>query len=500
MENKVTTRESLNKVLKHMSKEKYYKRFNRLFKEYINPKNKDKNAFYYKLLQHLTDAGLTKTEAEEFFKDMRVKNAQLIQSIEESQAKVKESVDKFDKARFDLLTNPVNVKSYLIMFMETAKIIEQTLNKVEKEFMLNVRNKEHFSEKIKEIKELLEEPKQELKKALEKEAGFDEVIMLQQMKTTFNKIGDKLGELGAELATERTINEVLNEKDIEKEKEEQQDKEKEEIPQASAETETERKESPEQKDAYMLSDAIYKAELELNTPTDRFDEKDYSEKLAYLSLLFYAIDKHYITDDILTAIYSKDFDVDFLKKNAELTIQTYNLQNAFNEIKKSIYVNNDDILIEDDATSVESPENLTLDKALENSLSAVMNSLNEEVDEKTMNFLVLSEYLHAYNNFDLKNVYEKFKDTFNKDEFKAIVLYNKALMNNDVDDLFDFVVEQDFEAANIKEYAKMLKRNFPEYVKMDEQIEKELEPKQQQKELEISVPTKNKKFKGMEIG
>jgi len=507
MENKITTRESLNKVLKHMSNEEYYKRFNRLFKEYIDPRNKDKNAFYYKLLQHLTDAGLTKTEAEEFFKDMRVKNAHLIQSIEESQAKIKESIEKFDKAKFDLLTNPVNVKSYLIMFMETIKIIEQTLNKIEKESMLNVNNKEHFQEKIKEIRELLKEPKQELEEKLKKEAGFNEVLMLQQMKTTFDKISDRLGEIGAELATERTINEVINEKYIDKEQGQEGQKEKEaekENPQAPADTQApaapeKETESPE-KDAYVLSDAIYKAELELNTPTDKFNEPDYKEKLAYLALINYAVDKNLIKDNILTKIESSDFNLDFLKEKAQTILQTYDLYDAFNKINNDIKRNTDDILVDDTTPeATESAQNITLDKALENSLHATLNSVNTELDEKTLSFLTLSEYLHAYNNHNLSDVFEKFKDTFNKDEFKAIVLYNKALMNNDVDDLFDFVVEQNFEAANINEYAKMLKHNFPKYVKMDEELEKELMPKQVEKELEIGAPQKNKKFRGLEI-
>jgi len=408
MENKVTTKESLTKVLRYMSKEKYYKRFNRLFKEYIDPKNKDKNAFYYKLLQHLTDAGLTKQEAEEFFKDMRVKNAPLIQQIEESQAKIKESADKFDKARFDLLTNPVNVKSYLIMFMETAKIIEQTLNKVEKEFMLNVRNKEHFQEKIKEIKELLEEPKRELEEKLKKEAGFNEVLMLQQMKTTFDKIGDKLGEIGAELTTERAINEVLNDNIDKEQGQGQQGKEKEDNPQAPAATETERKESPEKVD----------------------------------------------------------------------------------------------ILIDNDTapTETESTQNMTLEQALENSLHATLNSVNTELDEKTLSFLTLSEYLHAYNNHNLSDVYKHFDKIFDKDEFKAIVLYNTALQNNDVDDLFDFSVEQGFEAVNIGEYAKILKHNFNEYKELDAKIEKELTLDKEEKELEIGAPQKNKKFSTIDIG
>jgi len=161
--------------------------------------------------------------------------------------------------------------------------------------------------------------------------------------------------------------------------------------------------------------------------------------------------------------------------------------------------NTDDDILVDDAAPTESPENITLNEALENSLSAVMNSVNKELDEKTLSFLTLSEYLHAYNNFDLKNVYEHFKNTFDKDEFKAIVIYNNALMDNATDDVFDFAVEEGFNAVNINEYAKMLKHNYTEYRTLDEKIEKELEEKDKEKELEVGSPQRNKKFNTIEI-
>jgi len=413
MENKITTKDALLNIHRAMSDETFVKQFNFLFSKYIDIRNKDKNAFYHKLLQHLTTTGLSKEEAADFLKDIRVKNADLIQEIEETQTKIKESTERFEKARFELLMNPLSAKNYLILFAETIKQINLTLENIENKHLLNVINKKHFKDKIDEIKKLLEHNEQSINEKLksEKDASIDDVMLLQETKVTFSKVSEKLNELTAELAVNKTLtqNHLNIDKDVEKE---QQGKEKEaekENPQAPADTETPTEtESPE---------------------------------------------------------------------------------------------NDDDVLI-DDAAPAESVQNdLTLDKALENSLSAVINSVNKELNEKTLSFLVISEYLHAYNNHNLKDVYEHFKNTFNKDEFKAIVIYNNALMNNDVDDLFDFVVEQDFEAANIKEYAKMLKHNFPKYNELDEQIKKELEPEiKKQKELEIGAPSQNKKFKGLEIG
>ena len=494
MENKVTTTDALLNIQRAMSDETFAKQFNFLFSKYIDIKNKDKNAFYHKLLQHLTSAGLTKEEATDFLKDIRVKNADLIQKIEETQQKIKESTEKFEKARFDLLTNPVSAKNYLVLFMETIREINLTLQNIENKHLLNVINKEHFKDKIDEIKKLLEHSEQSINEKLkqDKESGIDDVMLLQETKVTFNKVSEKLNELTAELAINKTLTQNLNiDKDVEKEGHE--GKEKTKNPQPEAETES-------MKDAYMLSDAIYKAELELNTPNDRFNEPDYKEKLAYLSLLIHAMDKHHISDDIWTGIYSRNFDVDFLKKNAELTIQTYNLHDAFNKINNDIKRNTDDILIEDNAAPTESTQNMTLEQALENSLHATLNSVNTELDEKTLSFLTLSEYLHAYNNYPLNEVFEKFKDVFSKDEFKAIVLYNTALIDNATDDVFDFSIEEGFEAVNIKEYAKMLKHNFKQYEELDKELEKELTLDKKEKELEIGVPQRNKKFKGLEIG
>jgi len=587
MENKITTTDALLNVQRKMSDETFAKQFNFLFAKYIDIKNKDKNAFYHKLLQHLTSAGLTKEEATDFLKDIRVKNADLIQKIEETQAKIKESSERFEKARFDLLTNPLSAKNYLILFAETIKEINLTLDNIMDKQMLNVINKQHFADKVNEIKKLLEHSEQSISEKLkqDKDPGIDDVMLLQETKVTFNKVAEKLNEMTAELAINKTLTQNVNiDKDVKIEG--QVGKEKEvENPQALAETE-----SPE-KDAYMLSDAIYKAELQLNTPNTQFDNPDYNEKLAYLALINYAADKEALRYDTINFLEEENHNLYLIKKIAATEVLTNpefketfeqlkkdfniaedktldvmtqaakNLQNRsvpLNEYNKQLleemlkidnnlninelkdyFVNNSYLIEEKDfndivqsipqqqqpaRTETESPqkeqrqslediafaardkfldENKDLEKELINSLEAVYSDLffkDNNIDEKTMNFLVLSEYLHAYNNFPLDEVYAKFDKIFDKDEFKAIVIYNNALMNNDVDDLFDFVVEQDFEAANIKEYAKMLKHNFPEYKQLDEQIEKELEEKDKDKELEIGIPSKNKKFKGMEIG
>ncbi len=130
-------------------------------------------------------------------------------------------------------------------------------------------------------------------------------------------------------------------------------------------------------------------------------------------------------------------------------------------------------------------EDTILQKELENCKDAVENDLkNIKVDNKTKNFLILSEYLHAYNNAEINKLYENFK-SFDKEEFKAIIIYNIAIQNGDTDDVFDLAKEEGFEAINIKEYAKMLKHNFPEYKEIDAELEKELAKIKLEAELEM---------------
>ena len=166
----------------------------------------------------------------------------------------------------------------------------------------------------------------------------------------------------------------------------------------------------------------------------------------------------------------------------------------------------DDVLIDDD-DEIEEKQNVdNTNIALQNCLDAVMSSLDKEVDKKTLNFLVLSEFLHGYRNEDTKELYNEFKNVFDKDEFKNVLLYNVALQNNDVEDVFDFVVEEGFEAIKINDYAKMLTNNFNEYKELEQRLNKEINnnfesttTKEKNKEFEINQPQKKLK-KHDEIG
>jgi len=535
MENKVTTRESLKKLAEALQKEDFKKEFNKLFINYINVKNADKNAHYHAILKLLTDAGLDKHEAEHVFKQLRVQNADLIQNVQEIQKKREELDKNWNEKKWKLLANPLDVKTFAQIVLETLHDINLAFKQMQQQIKLNKENEKIFGEKIEEIKKLIYNTEEDLKQLIEHDP--ENTFGLHDAVKSIQKIADKATELTTEVVNKSIENEFKKE---EKEKE--------------------------------LTEQLKKAEEKTNKrywnyTLKKFDKKTYDYLVLYH---FFHTDNNFEKFDFKD-VYKKfkdTFNVDefvnivlFNKKDIELNgfyfdigidehvrwegfnksnIQKYvkdlrkekEYEELAEKLKKELIKmekergqegkekvvenpqpetqapaeretesakSNDDILI-DDTTQTESVQNdLTLEQALENSLHATLNSLNSEIDEKTLSFLTLSEYLHAYNNFDLKNVYEKFKDTFDKDEFKAIVIYNTALQDNATDDVFDFAVEEGYEAVNIKEYAKMLKHNFDEYKELDAELERELTPREKEKELEIGAPQRNKKFKTLEI-
>jgi len=381
---KVTTKQNLHKIKEALADKEFKNEFNKLFREYIDIRNTDKNAHYYAILKLLQDKGFDRAEAEEFFKTLRVKNAKLIEQAQEIQREQQQLNEKWKKERINLITNPLNVKSFISVLVIAIDDIAKKFTEIQKQLQLRFANNLIAQEKIKEIEKLLDESKETLEN-LEKN---DDLLAINNVVKNLEKIAEN---------TQSLVVQNVNDMDIEKDKE--IEKQKEEIEGQKGE----------------------EAEAELEA------EKD------------------------------------------------------------------DDVLLEDEQKT----ETKTLDEQLSDSLSAVLNSLNRDVDEKTLKFFVLSEYLHAYNNHDLKDVFNEFKDVFSKDEFKAIVIYNTALMNNDVEDIFELAEEESFNAIRIEEYAKMLTRDFDVYAELEKEIEQELEfkdlVKEKEKELEIKQPRRKSK-------
>ena len=154
-ENKVTTRESLKKLTEALQKEGFKKEFNKLFINYINIKNSDKNAHYYSILKLLTDNGFDKHEAEHVFKQLRVQNADLIQNIQEIQRKRDELDKSWNDKKWKLLANPLDIKTFAQLALETINDINLAFKQMQQQMQLNNANNEIFGEKIDEIKKLI---------------------------------------------------------------------------------------------------------------------------------------------------------------------------------------------------------------------------------------------------------------------------------------------------------------------------------------------------------
>ena len=93
---------------------------------------------------------------------------------------------------------------------------------------------------------------------------------------------------------------------------------------------------------------------------------------------------------------------------------------------------------------------------LNNCISAIVGSLEKNTDEKTLAFLVLSEFLHAYGTDNYAELYKNLKDNLTEQEFKDAVVYNISLQNGDVEDIFNAVEEKGFEKVGISNIVKKL--------------------------------------------
>ena len=364
--NRITTKQTLEKIVENLQSQKFKKEFNKLFKDYINIKNVDQTAYYHKFLEILENAGMSKDEAEDFFKNLRVKNSRLIQQVQDLQKQKEELERRWKEEKVNLIINPLNMKSFVSVVILTLEDFVKKFAELEKQLELQFSNNLIIKEKLEKVKQILDENIKQLKDA-EKD---NNVLAVNKVVSSLEKVVDETQKIVTENITNNITQELLSQN-----KEQQQ---------------------------------------------------------------------------------------------------------------KSI----DEILVQEKEQRQKGKEKeTTLQEALNNSINSILNSLDREIDEKTLNFLVLSEFLHNYSSFfSLKDVFENFKNVFDKKEFTDIVLYNKALMNNDVENIIDFAKEEGFEAVKIEEYAQMLRHNFAEYAELEKEIENKLEP-EKLKKLEIQQPT-----------
>ena len=137
----------------------------------------------------------------------------------------------------------------------------------------------------------------------------------------------------------------------------------------------------------------------------------------------------------------------------------------------------------------------TLQQKIDDCTSAIISGVEKELDKKTLAFLTLSEFVHAYGNNDNKELYKNFENDLTQQEFKDTIIYNTALMNGDIEDIFEQVEEKGFEEVGLSDIVKNLDN---EYNQIGNEIEDQLEEKEKEKKAEIKQPGKNVNF--TEIG
>ena len=84
--NKIMLKSTLEKLKERLEDKQFRKEFFDLFKDYLDVNNCDSNAHYFKILKLLENAGFSREEAEEFFKDIRVHSKKTIIEISNSKS------------------------------------------------------------------------------------------------------------------------------------------------------------------------------------------------------------------------------------------------------------------------------------------------------------------------------------------------------------------------------------------------------------------------------
>jgi hypothetical protein len=445
MENKVNTKQNLEKIKENLLNENFRKEFNKHLLSYLDARNRDTNAHYYKILKMLQETGMNKQEAEEFFKDLRVKNKNLILNLQELQQKEKELTEKWRKERLNLLTNPLNAKAFLGVIVNEIQDTYNTLQKVANELIIKKANDKEFLNKINEINKTLN---------LDEIKTWDE-ITVNFIVNNLNKATEKIKNLAADVITE-TIN-LIKFKNFKKEFEKNNRKD------------------------FVLNELF-------NLKKQQILDKEKTELNKKINETIEKAKKRELSADELLYEYKK------LKEEKENIDKK---QEKLNENEKNI--DDDDILIDDE--QAEKIDVNDLDTQLDFCTQAVFNSIeNENLDEKTLNFLVLSEYIYSYNNNNIKDLYNKFKDTLSKNEFISAYILTNAAMHSDINDnVFNEIEQKTLKNIDVVKIAEQIKAENPQYKEISQDIEKELSEKEKtidkekDKELEFNNIKKTKK-------
>jgi hypothetical protein len=171
-------------------------------------------------------------------------------------------------------------------------------------------------------------------------------------------------------------------------------------------------------------------------------------------------------------VFEKDFEENL--KGLEVQVNEKNLE-AKNDNKANDILKNDE---EFEPKKISNLNKSELDVNLNDCYEAISGELinkKRAFTEKEIAFFVLSEYIHAYNNANKKDVFEKFKDILTKDEFVSVYVVNAAIMNSDLDykELAKKMEDEAFDA--VTKVAKSLINSFTEYKELAEKVRSEIE-------------------------
>ena len=154
--NKVMLKETLQKLHNRLNHKGFRKNFVNLFMDYLDIDNRDSNAPYHKILKVLEEAGFSKEESEDFFKDIRVKNKDTIVKISKLQSEIQKADEQF-KARFwKIMANPFSFKEMAALYLDLYKEISAEFKKMTEELKLEFKINGEMQAKMKKIEKILE--------------------------------------------------------------------------------------------------------------------------------------------------------------------------------------------------------------------------------------------------------------------------------------------------------------------------------------------------------
>ena len=214
-QNKITTKQTLQKLQQNLQDKQFRKEFGRLFVDYLDINNRDNNAFYHKILKLLQDRGFSKQEAEDFFKDLRVKNKDSIIKISKIQQDINKLQENYKKNRIKILINPLSVATLISLYYNLYEEITKNIAKLKEEMLLKLKTNVHLDKKIREIEEILNKNLKELQE-LQQQKENDKIAKLNDIFNTTTKLEEKLEDLQETLVLQELDNTISGKEEKQK--------------------------------------------------------------------------------------------------------------------------------------------------------------------------------------------------------------------------------------------------------------------------------------------